>query len=60
MKKATLRLGIRRETIKVLAELDLARAAAGGPDAQLMDTGDIARTCVVQAVPNTGNAGTKA
>ena len=58
MKKATLRFGIRRETIRVLAELDLMRVAAGGPDAQLMDTGDIARTCVVQAKP--GNADTKA
>jgi len=57
MKKATLRLGIRRETIRVLAELDLVRVAAGGPDAQLMDTGDINRTCVVQA--NAGNADTK-
>ena len=58
MKKATLRLGIRRETIMVLSELDLVRVAAGGPDAQLMDTGDINRTCVVQA--NAGNADTKA
>jgi hypothetical protein len=52
-----LKLGIRRETIGVLAELDLARVAAGGPDAQLMDTEDIARTCVVRA--NAGNADTK-
>ncbi len=58
MKKATLRIGIRRETIRVLSELDLVRVAAGGPDAQLMDTHDIARTCVVQANP--GNADTKA
>ena len=51
MKKATLKLGIRRETIRLLAELDLARAAAGVLDAQLIDTGDIARTCVVKAAP---------
>lgn len=58
MKKATLRIGIRRETIRVLSELDLVRVAAGGLDTQLMDTHDIARTCVIQANP--GDAGTKA
>jgi hypothetical protein len=51
MKKATLKLGIRCETIRVLGSLELVRAAAGGPDAQLLDTGDIARTCAVQALP---------
>jgi hypothetical protein len=50
MKKATLKLGIRRETLRVLGALDLARAAAGGPNARLMDTEDIARTCVAQAL----------
>ena len=59
MKKATLKIGIRRETLRVLGELDLARAAAGGPDVQVMDTGGDNRTCVVQAVTNTG-AGAKA
>lgn len=58
MKKATLKIGIRRETIRVLAELDLVRVAAAGSDVQLMDTHDIARTCVAQA--NSGNADTKA
>lgn len=58
MKKATLKLGIRRETLRVLGELDLVRAVAGGSDAQLMDTADVAKTCVVQA--NAGNADTKA
>lgn len=59
MKKATLKLGIRRETLRVLGKLDLVRAAAaGGSDAQLMDTADVAKTCVVQA--NAGNADTKA
>ena len=55
MKKAMLKLGIRHETIRVLGSLDLVRAAAGGPEAKLIDTGDIARTCVVKA-----NADTKA
>jgi hypothetical protein len=51
MKKAKLRLGIRRETLRVLGELDLVRAAAGGgPDVRVMDTEDIARTCVAQAL----------
>ena len=59
MKKATLRLGIRGETIRVLAQLDLVRVAAGGPDAQLMDTADVAKTCVV-ARANAGNIDTKA
>jgi hypothetical protein len=58
MRKATLKLGIRRETLRVLAELDLARAAAGGPDVQVMDTGGDNRTCVAQALADSGNAGT--
>lgn len=55
MKKAT-KLGIRRETLRVLAALDLVRVAAGGPDVPLMDTGGANNTCVVQAlaVPGTG------
>ena len=57
MKKATLKLGIRRETLRVLAELDLVRVAAGGPGARLMDTEDINR-CVA-ALADTG-AGVKA
>lgn len=60
MKKATLKLGIRLETIRVLGSLDLVRAAAGGPDLRVMDTGDINRTCVAaQALADTG-AGVKA
>lgn len=59
MKKATIKLEIRRETLRVLAELDLVRAAAGSPDVQLMDTGADNRTCVVQALPESG-AGIKA
>lgn len=60
MKKATRKLEIRRETLRVLRALDLVHAAAGGPAAVAMDTGDIARTCVVaQAFADTG-AGVKA
>jgi hypothetical protein len=50
MKKATLKLGIRRETLRVLGSLDLVRAAAGGPNVRVMDTEDINRTCVAQAL----------
>ena len=38
MKKATLTLTIRRETLRVLSDLDLGRAAGGRADARLMDT----------------------
>ena len=39
MKKSTLKLVIRRETIRSLAQLDLSRVAAGAnPDAQLAGT----------------------
>jgi hypothetical protein len=58
MKKATLKLGIRRETLRVLGALDLVQAAAGGPDARVMDTGADNRTCVAQALPVAG-AGVK-
>lgn len=58
MKKSTLKLVIRRETLRVLAELDLVRVAAGGLGARLMDTDDINRTCVA-ALADTG-AGVKA
>lgn len=49
MKKATLKLGIRRETLRVLASLELRRVAAGSANVQLRDTGDDNRTCVAQA-----------
>jgi hypothetical protein len=40
MKKSTLKLVIRRETLRVLAEIELVRVAGGGnADAQLLDTG---------------------
>jgi hypothetical protein len=54
MKKATLKLGTRRETLRVLGALDLVRAAAGGPDVRVMDTEDNARTCVA-APADTGD-----
>jgi hypothetical protein len=38
MKKSTLKLVIRRETLRVIAELELVRVAGGNPDAQLFDT----------------------
>jgi len=59
MKKATLKLEIRRETLRVLRALDLVHAAAGDAAARMMDTGDEARTCVAaQALADTG-AGVK-
>jgi hypothetical protein len=38
MKKSTLKLVIRRETLRVLVELDLARVAGGNADAQVAGT----------------------
>jgi hypothetical protein len=38
MKRTTLKLVIRREALRVLAELDLARVAGGNPDVQQLDT----------------------
>jgi hypothetical protein len=49
MKRSTLKLVIHRETVKVLARLDLGRVAGGGPDPQLMDTGGGANNTCVQA-----------
>ena len=49
MKRSTLKLVIRRETVRVLAQLDLGRVAGGGPDPQLMDTGGGANNTCVQA-----------
>jgi len=59
MKKATRKLGIRRETLRVLAELDLVYAAAGGPNVQ-MDTGADNRTCVAALALADAVAGLKA
>jgi hypothetical protein len=49
MKRTTLKLVIRRETVRVLAELDLGRVVGGSPDPQLMDTGGGANNTCVQA-----------
>jgi WD40 repeat protein len=50
MKKSTPKLGIRRETLRVLAELELVRVAGGNPDAQLFDSEGPATGCpLVQA-----------
>jgi hypothetical protein len=46
VKKATRKLGVHRETLRMLAELDLVRAAAGGRDVQSLDTGGANNTCV--------------
>ena len=47
MKKTTLKLVIRRETVRVLAGMELARVAGGGnADAQLLDTEGPATGCV--------------
>jgi hypothetical protein len=49
MKKAT-KLVVRRETLRVLAALDLVRVGAGNPDAQLQGTEGPATGCqIVQA-----------
>ncbi len=50
MKRSMLKLVIRRETVRVLAELDLGRVA-GGADLALMDSaGGANNTCVQAAV----------
>jgi hypothetical protein len=51
MKKSTLKLVIRRETIRALSQLDLVRVAAGAdPDAQQAGTGGAETGCpLVQA-----------
>jgi hypothetical protein len=53
MKKSTLKLVIRRETLRVLAGLDLVRVAGGGnADAQLLDTGNAGTGCVNAQLQN--------
>ena len=51
MKRSTLKLAIRHETLRVLlARLDLVRVAGGSPDARLIDTeGSPGNTCVQAA-----------
>jgi hypothetical protein len=45
MKKSTPKLVIRRETLRVLAELELVRVAGGDPDAQQFDTAGAGTGC---------------
>ena len=47
MKKSTLKLAIRRETLRVLAELDLVRVGGGNADAQLLGTEGPATGCQI-------------
>jgi len=52
MKRLTLKLTVRRETLRALSGIELVRVAGGGsPDAQLVDTGSPANGC-----PNIGAA----
>jgi hypothetical protein len=52
MKRSTIKLVMRRETLRVLSGIELVRAAGGGnPDAQLLDSGGAATGC-----PNIGAA----
>jgi hypothetical protein len=47
MKKSTLKLVIRRESLRVLAGMELVRIAGGeNADAQLLDTGNAGTGCV--------------
>jgi hypothetical protein len=46
MKKSTFKLMIRRETLRVLAGMELVRVAGGGnADAQQLDTGNAGTGC---------------
>ena len=49
MRRSTLKLAIRHETIRVLAELDLVHVAAGNADKLQIDTGGGANNGCVQA-----------
>jgi hypothetical protein len=50
MKRSTLKLVIRRETLRVLTELDLVRVAGGNADPQQVGTGGPETGCpLVQA-----------
>jgi hypothetical protein len=50
MKKSMLKLAIRRETLRALAQLDLVRVAGGNPDAQQLGTEGPNNTCPLQVV----------
>ena len=59
MKKSTLKLVIRRETLRVLAAMELARVAGGGtPDAQLLDSEGPATGCVNAQLLDSGGPAT--
>jgi hypothetical protein len=45
MKKSTLKLVIRRETLRLLAGMDLVRVGGGNADAQQLDTGNAGTGC---------------
>lgn len=45
MKKSTLKLAIRRETIRALSQLELVRVIGGNPDALQRDTGNAGTGC---------------
>ncbi len=47
MKRSTFKLVIRRETLRVLAEMDLVRVAGGNPDAQQLGTEGPATGCQI-------------
>lgn len=52
MKKTKLKLMIRRETLRVVAGMELVRVAGGGnADAQLADTGNAGTGCVNAQLP---------
>lgn len=52
MMKATRKLLLRRDTLRVLAEVDLARVAGGTPNAQIVGTGGPNQSCQVAAQPH--------
>jgi hypothetical protein len=59
MKKSTFKLVIRRETLRVLAGMELARVAGGGnQDAQLLDSEGPATGCVKAQLLDTGGPAT--
>ncbi len=45
MKKSTIKLAVRRETLRVLAGMDLVRVVGGNPDARQMDTEGTNTSC---------------
>lgn len=59
MKRSTLKLEVRRETLRVLAELELIRVAGGNLAAVAVDTGNAGTGCPNARVAiDTGGAAT--